>query len=102
MKHHELIYCDNQKEYDSIQSQIKARWTDAVFEDGSDYIHEYRFSVDLDCEESDFVMLALSGKWALACFGIQMMRMGGSKEQEKLLGYLKQFESQKTKSTLAL
>lgn len=101
MKHYELIYCEDQKDYDSIQSQIKSRWPASVFEDGSDYIHEYRFSVSLDCEESDFVMLALFGGWAMACFGIQMMKMGSREEQEKLLGYLKQWESENHKEVIS-
>lgn len=70
---HELIYCEDRDDYEGLMVAIKTEWPQAVFEDGSDDIHEYRFSTTIaDLEQDDFFRFAIKKKFALSCLGFQL------------------------------
>jgi hypothetical protein len=72
----ELIYCADGDDYEELKGLIRGAFPAATFEDGSDDIHEYRFSVDIPgTPQRDFWKFAVRNGFALACFGIQLARI---------------------------
>lgn len=70
---HELFYCEDSNDYNNLMASLKAQWPNAVFEDGSDDIHEYRFSVTIaDVEQDDLYRFALKNGCALSGFGFNL------------------------------
>lgn len=74
MSFYELIYCKDDNQYSELQRSIAQRFPNARFEDGSDCIHEHRFSVQSNEEDQDrFIVFAIKEGFALSCFGVQLL-----------------------------
>ena len=70
----DLVYCEDYSDYLTLQGLIKAKFPDAKFEDGSDYIHEHRFSFESELgEPDDFIAFAIKEGFAFSCFAIQLL-----------------------------
>lgn len=88
---YDLIYAENYNDYKEIWDIIKKEYLNAVLEDGSDDIHENRFSVDcnIDLMDNWFPFIINKG-FALLSFNFQVMMRTKPKEIEEVI--LKQKE----------
>jgi hypothetical protein len=83
---HELIYCEDEKEYTELSALIGREWPNAVFEDGSDMVHEHRFAITIaGIETDDFFRFAIIKKFALSCLGFQLIKMSDPKHCLELI-----------------
>jgi hypothetical protein len=81
----DLIYCGDAKEYESLIALIKAEWPHAVFEDGSDEIHEDRFGVTIEgVEQDDFFRFAMKNRFACSCLNWNIATMDNAPHILKL------------------
>jgi len=72
---HDLIYCEDKADYDDLIARLRSQWPNAVFEDGSDEIHEYRFGVTVaDITQDELYRFMLRNKFATQglCFNLDM------------------------------
>lgn len=51
---YDLIYLDNRADYNRAQLELAEVFPDASFEDGSDFIHHDRFSVEIDVSTENY------------------------------------------------
>lgn len=82
---HDLLYCGEKAIYEEVQADILNKYPEAKFEDGSDYIHPYRFSVDVEADKDEFLIYLL----VIGCFNIsfhlQLMSMENPAECRVLM-----------------
>lgn len=73
MSVYDLIYCEDHAEYKAYQEAIKNRFPDAVLEDGSDFIHPHRFSVNTDADPDDWRLWLIEQGMALQSIDFNML-----------------------------
>ena len=76
----DLIYCENHDNYKEIQSLIKNQFPNAVLDDGSDSIHENRFSVEMEIEQEAWFTFVIEKGFALLSFNFTVYAMKNPKE----------------------
>ncbi len=52
----DLLYLGDAQNYDKLWKQMKHKWPNAVLQDASDFIHLYRFSIELDINEDEYLL----------------------------------------------
>jgi hypothetical protein len=82
---YELIYTDSRNEYEEMRSDIRSAFPGLRIEDASDFVHEFRFSVEGDVAEDDW------WPWAITK-GVFMATLGGNlmmhAEPNRVRGYM--------------
>lgn len=69
---YDLIYTNNHKDYREIWDVIKKEYPDAELEDGSDGIHENRFSVKYDIEQEPWFVFIINNGFAMLSLNFQL------------------------------
>lgn len=85
---YDLIYCGDREGYREIWDIIKEEFPDALLGDGSDFIHEHRFSVSMKGEsiedeeqlEKDFIKFAIKQGFYNCSLNVQSMMLGVNSE----------------------
>ncbi|GAH55988.1 unnamed protein product, partial [marine sediment metagenome] len=88
-KMYDLIYTENHQDYREIEEIIKKSYPQAKVEDGSDYIHEHRFSVEFYIEEKDWFTFIVRNGFALHSLIFQIVLQSEPDRIEELLGELR-------------
>lgn len=82
----DLLYMEEKEYLDQIQSELLAEFPTAKFEDGSDDIHRYRFSVDIEnLEQQDWYLWLLRKGWFQFSFDFQFVTMDRPHEVKPLM-----------------
>lgn len=68
----ELIYAEDEQEYEETQAAIRQRFPAAKFTDASDQVHLCRFEVEVDAVQDDFWIAAIQDGFAMACLGFNL------------------------------
>ena len=69
---YDLIYTDNHEDYKEIWNIIKKEYPDAVLEDGSDQIHENRFSFKYEIEQETWFEFIIKNGFAMLSLNFQV------------------------------
>jgi len=69
---YDLIYTENHKDYKEIEGVIKKEYPNATIEDGSDYIHENRFSVEFEIEQEPWFEFIIQNGFAMLSLNFQL------------------------------
>jgi hypothetical protein len=82
----DLIYCENQKDYNEIKAKILVEFPNMKFEDASDFVHLYRFGVQSDdIESEDFLVFAIKQGFGLSTLGLNLMIQMNPDKIKKLI-----------------
>jgi hypothetical protein len=88
----DLIYTGNEHDYAEIQALISQKYPMATFEDGSDEVHPYRFSIeiptDVPTEDDYFLWLILTGLINVS-LALNLVLMGDLPRARRLLDQVK-------------
>lgn len=73
----DLMYIGERAPYNQAIEEIKQVFPAAICKDGSDYIHEYRFSVDIAAvSQRDWMLWLLRNGWFECSLNYQLYAMG--------------------------
>ncbi len=81
---YDLIYAGDEH-YKLIQTELRERFPDAIFEDASDMIHEGRFSIEVDVPTDEYRQAILDLCLPLISLNFQMFMMQKPKEALALI-----------------
>lgn len=80
----ELIYLDNQTDYNEVKEAICKKFEDAKIVDASDDIHPFRFEVRFASDKEDeFRVFSMLEGFATCCFVFECM-LGDKENKEKI------------------
>lgn len=85
---YDLIYTGNYNDYQEISKIIKEEYEQAKIEDGSDQIHEHRFSVEFELEEEEWFTFVITKGFALCSLNFQLVLQGEPDRLKKLIDKL--------------
>ena len=79
----ELIYLENQADYNEVKEAICGKFEDAEIVDASDSVHPFRFEVYLPHDkEDDFRVFSILEGFATCGLGFEFMRRGKENEEK--------------------
>jgi len=70
---YDLIYTENRNDYKEIWEVIKKEYPAAIMEDGSDQIHENRFSVEFEIEQESWFEFIIKNGFAMLSLNFQVV-----------------------------
>lgn len=70
---YDLIYTENHNDYKEIWEIIKKEYPMAIIEDGSDQIHENRFSVEFEMEQKSWFEFIIKNGFAMLSLNFQVV-----------------------------
>ena len=82
----DLIYCNSQEDYDEIKKVILDKFPTINIEDASDFVHEYRFSVNSEeVKSDDFFEFIIEKGFGILSLVIGLMIHQDQKRLRKLI-----------------
>ena len=92
---YDLIYTENHNDYNEIWGIIKKEYPESIIEDGSDQIHENRFSVEFELDQESWFGFIIKNGFAMLSLNFQvMLRTEPDKIKKMVDRYVKEKESQ--------
>ncbi len=91
---YDLIYVGDEQ-YTLAQTELRERFPDAILEDASDYIHEGRFSIEVDVPTEEYRQAILDLGLAMISFDFQLFMMQKPKEALALLEQWKEAKNER-------
>ena len=86
---YDLIYTENHNDYKEIGEIIKKEYSKAKIEDGSDQIHENRFSVEFEIEQESWFEFIIKNGFAMLSLNFQIAVRSEPDKIKKLVDELK-------------
>lgn len=86
---YDLIYTENHNDYQEISKIIIEGYKQAKIEDGSDQIHENRFSVEFEIEQEDWFTFIITKGFAKCSLIFQLVLQENPGRIKKLIDKLK-------------